>query len=88
MTNTATFIQAAEMDTRGPYQRERRRQLEKAGLYPPRIALNCRKNVWIRVEVEAWERAKAAGASDDTIRALIRRMIAARAEGMPQRVAA
>lgn len=88
MRNTATFIQAAELDERGPYQRERRRQLEGAGLYPPRIRFNCRKNVWVREEVEAWERAKAAGASDDTIRALIRRMIAARADGMPQKVAA
>ena len=84
----ATFIRSNELDERGPYQRERRRLLELAGLYPPRIALNCRINVWIRVEVKSWERAKAAGASDETIRELIRRMVTARADGMPQQAAA
>jgi prophage regulatory protein len=82
-TKPATFIRSAELDERGPYQRERRRMLEVAGLYPPRIRLNCRTNVWIRSEVEAWESAKAAGATDDQVRTLITRMVEARGNAMP-----
>jgi prophage regulatory protein len=83
-----TFIRSAELDERGPYQRERRRMLEVRGLYPPRIKLNCRTNVWVRTEVEAWERAKAAGATDDQVRELIRRLVAERSAGMPEAKAA
>lgn len=81
-----TFIRSAELDARGPYQRERRRLLELAGLYPPRIRFNCRVNVWIRSEVLMWERAKAAGADDEFIGTLIRGMVASRAKGIPQEV--
>lgn len=84
----ATFIRSDELEERGPYKRERRRLLEVDGLYPPRIALNCRINVWVRAEVLAWERAKAAGASDSQVRELINRMVAARADGMPSQAAA
>lgn len=83
-----TFIRSRELDERGPYQRERRRLLEVAGLYPPRIKLNSRTNVWVRDEVEAWERAKAAGATDDQVRRLLRGMVTARACGMPHQVTA
>jgi predicted DNA-binding transcriptional regulator AlpA len=86
--NAPTFIRSHELDERVLYQRERRRLLEVAGLYPPRIKLNCRTNVWIRGEVEAWESATAAGATDSQVRELIRRLIARRADGMPQQVAA
>lgn len=88
MRSSGKFIQPAELDERGPYQRERRRQLEVAGLYPPRVRFNARKNVWILAEVEAWERAKAAGATDDQVRELIRRMVAERSAGMPDAKAA
>lgn len=84
---SSLLIRSDELDQRGPYKRERRRQLEQTELYPPRIVLNRRTNVWVRAEVEAWERARAAGANDEAIRALIRRMIADRSAGMPQQFA-
>lgn len=84
MTSIAPFIQSDELNNRGPYKRERRRQLEKARLHPPRIALTPRKNVWVRSEIEAWERARAAGATDEQVRELVRQMVAARADGMPK----
>lgn len=77
------LLRSDELDRRGPYKRERRRQLELVELYPPRIALNRRTNVWVRAEVEAWERAQAAGATADQVRELIRRMVASRSAGMP-----
>lgn len=77
-----------ELDKRGPYSRERRRQLEKQGVYPPRVILSKRLNVWLRSEIEAWENARAAGATDDQVRQLIRDMVAARAQLMPAKAAA
>ena len=82
-TQASTFIRSPELDERGPYQRERRRTLEVAGLYPPRIRFNCRTNVWIRAEIEAWEAARAAGATDEQVRTLVRNLIAKRADSMP-----
>lgn len=76
------LVRSDELDRRGPYKRERRRQLELVELYPPRIVLNRRTNVWVRAEVEAWERARAAGATDDQVRELVRQMVAERAQGV------
>lgn len=83
--NAPTFIDSRELDERGPYQRERRRQLEVARLYPPRIRLSARRNGWLRSEVSEWERAKAAGFTDDQMRELIGRMIEARAAAVELR---
>lgn len=84
MNNPASIlVRSDELDHRGPYKRERRRQLELIELYPPRIVLNRRTNVWIRGEIETWERARAAGATDAQVRELVRQMVAARANGMP-----
>lgn len=80
MKQTPTFIDSREIDSRGPYQRERRRQLEVAGLYPPRIRLSARRNAWLLAEVKAWECAKAAGCTDQQLRELIQRMIEARGQ--------
>lgn len=80
MKQTPTFIDSREIDSRGPYQRERRRQLEVAGLYPPRIRLSARRNAWLLAEVQEWERARAAGRSDQQLRELIQRMIEARGQ--------
>lgn len=86
MHQQAGFIDSAKLDKRGPYARERRRQLEIAGLFPPRIRLSIRRNVWPLAEIEVWERAKIAGASESQVRELIRGMVAARRHGMPQQV--
>lgn len=67
-----TLVSGATLDKRGPYRRERRRQLEQQGLFPQRIALSSRFNVWPLHEVEAVERALLAGQSHDDIRALVR----------------
>lgn len=69
------LVTAAQLDKRGPFKRERRRQLEVLGLYPPRIALGTRLNVWPLTEIEAVERAMAAGQSEDDIRALVRYLV-------------
>lgn len=69
------LVTSAQLDKRGPFKRERRRQLEKLGLYPPRIPLSTRLNVWPLAEIEQVERAIAAGQSDDEIRALIRYLV-------------
>lgn len=85
MNNPASIlVRSDELDHRGPYKRERRRQLERKKLYPPRIVLNRRTNVWIRAEIEAWEKARAAGATDAQVRDLVQRMVAARVDGMPK----
>lgn len=73
------FIRSSELDVRGPYKRERRRQLEVAGIYPPRIALPGGQNVWLEAELHTWERAAAAGASPDSLKALVCRLVEARA---------
>lgn len=80
MKQIPTFIDSREIDSRGPYQRERRRQLEVAGLYPPRIRLSQRRNAWLLAEVQAWESAKAAGRTDRQLRELIQRMVEARGQ--------
>lgn len=67
-----TLVSGKTLDQRGPYRRERRRQLEQQGLFPPRIPLSSRFNVWPLHEVEAVERAILAGQSNDDIRALVR----------------
>lgn len=72
---TPLLVTSAILDARGPIKRERRRQLEQLGLYPPRIALSARQNVWLLPEIEAVERAYAAGQTDDEIRALVRYLV-------------
>jgi predicted DNA-binding transcriptional regulator AlpA len=85
MNRMSTFIDSRELDERGPYHRERRRQLEVAGLFPPRIRLSARRNGWLRSELVIWERAKAAGFTDDQMRELIARMLEARAAAVELR---
>jgi hypothetical protein len=72
---TPVLVTGATLDKRGPFKRERRRQLEVLGLFPPRIPLSKRLNVWPLAEVETVERAVAAGQSDDDIRALVRYLV-------------
>ncbi|MBK8069789.1 MAG: hypothetical protein IPK27_19870 [Rhodanobacteraceae bacterium] len=78
------FIRGKELDKRGPYRRERRRQVERLGLYPPRISLPGGYHVWVRSEVEAWERATIAGASKDELKALVCDLVAERSSAKLQ----
>jgi predicted DNA-binding transcriptional regulator AlpA len=72
------LLRSEEMDRATPYKRERRRELEKEGLHPPRIAINARLAVWPEYEVDRWLGAIAAGRTENEIRELIRRMVAER----------
>lgn len=88
-TNQApTFIDSRELDERGHYQRERRRQLEVSGLFPPRVRLSLHRNAWVRTEVTTWEQAKAAGFTDAQLRELVQRMTKARAAAVTLQIVA
>lgn len=58
--------------------RTRVTELEHGGLYPPRVTIGARKKGWVVAELQAWAAARAAGATDDELRALVARMVAAR----------
>jgi prophage regulatory protein len=51
---------------------------ERTGLFPPRIAMSARMNVWLEDELFAVNAAVIAGKADDEIRELVKRMVAAR----------
>jgi hypothetical protein len=72
------FFLSSHLDYRGPFKRERRRQLEIAELHPPRIRISARLNGWLVHEVLAWENLLTAGLSGDAMREAIRGMVAAR----------
>jgi hypothetical protein len=72
------FCFARELDARGPFQRERRRQLEASGLYPPRIRISPRLNAWLLAEILAWENLLTAGVRGEAMREAIRQMVNAR----------
>ena len=73
------FFQTKQIDERLPFKREWRRVLEQKGLFPPRVSLGGNLKVYVCDEILAWERARIAGASDEQVRALILRLVAARA---------
>ena len=59
----------------------------KAGLLPPPIRLTPGCTRWATHEIEAIDRARLAGADDEAIRALVKQLVADRAQ-QPQQVAA
>lgn len=75
------FFLSSHLDYRGPFKRERRRQLEIALLHPPRIRISARLNGWLVQEILAWENLLTAGLSGDAMREAIRGMVAARPKG-------
>lgn len=75
------FFLSSHMDERGPFKRERRRQLEAVELHPPRIRISARLNGWLVDEVLAWETLLTAGVTGDAMRRAIRAMVAARQSG-------
>lgn len=50
------------------------------GLFPPPIKIGPRASAWIDAEVDAVLEARIAGHSDEQIRALVKRLVAARAD--------
>ena len=76
------LLRSDQMDRCTPFKRERRRELEKLGLHPPRIMLNTRCAVWLEHEVDRWQAALAAGCTEPEVRELIRRMVAERQQAM------
>lgn len=50
------------------------------GTWPPPIRLGARARGWLLHEADAVLRARAAGASDDELRALVKRLVAQRRE--------
>jgi prophage regulatory protein len=55
----------------------------KKGLLPPPIKLSIRSAVWIIAEIEAVNRARIAGKSNEQIRELVTALVAARSESIP-----
>lgn len=80
------FFLSNHLDRRGPFKRERRRQLEVAELHPPRIRISARLNGWLVQEILAWENLLTAGLSGDAMREAIRSMVAARPTSAKVRV--
>ena len=52
----------------------------QAGLFPPPVKIGERASAWPEHEVDAVNAARIAGKSDDEIRELVRRLVAARSE--------
>lgn len=50
------------------------------GLFPPGVKVGARSVAWPRHELDALNTARAAGLSDEEIRALVRRLVADRAK--------
>lgn len=59
----------------------------RAGLLPPPIRLSPGCTRWPTHEIEAIDRARLAGADDDAIRALVKRLVADRAQVAQQAAA-
>lgn len=53
------------------------------GLLPPPVKIGPRASAWIDTEIDAVVRARAAGQSDDQIKALVRKLVAERAALAP-----
>jgi prophage regulatory protein len=53
----------------------------KTGVFPPPIKLTARSSAWIEDEVAEVNRARIAGKTDQEIRALVTRLVAARSQG-------
>jgi prophage regulatory protein len=60
----------------------------KAGLFTPPVKLTARSSAWPEHEVDAINAATIAGASDDAMRGLVRKLVAARTSMMPKTDAA
>lgn len=73
------FLLPDELDSRLPFGREWRRQLELKHLFPPKVRLGGRLTAYVADEIFSWERARIAGATDDQVKALVQRLVAARA---------
>jgi len=77
------FLRLPELIARGARKRSSLFRDIKAGLFPPPIPLGPRCSGWPEHEVDLVLRARIAGASPDEIRALVARLVAARADLMP-----
>jgi prophage regulatory protein len=71
---------AAVLEARGMYPRGRSSQYAdiKAGLYPKPVKISARNIGWPESEVAAMNASRIAGKTDDEIRALVRKLEAAR----------
>ena len=52
----------------------------KKGIFPPPVKIGARASAWLEHEVEAVNAARAAGKSDDEIRELVAKLVAARSK--------
>ncbi len=50
----------------------------KKETFPPAIKLSLRSVAWVQSEVEAWIKAKIAGATEDKLKELVRSLVAKR----------
>jgi prophage regulatory protein len=57
--------------------------LVRRGLLPPPVRLSPRCSAWVAEEIDAVNSARIAGRADDDVRALVRSLVAGRAELAP-----
>ena len=57
ITTLPPFITWKEMKKRIPYSRAHIWRLERKGLFPQRVKLGANRTVWVREEIEGWEKA-------------------------------
>lgn len=62
-------------------------ELQKQGLSPPPVRIGKYAVAWIRSELLQVNAARAAGKTDDEIRGLVKRLVAARASALDSAVA-
>jgi predicted DNA-binding transcriptional regulator AlpA len=62
----------------GGFSRTTQYHREKDGTFPPGFQLGAYQRGWFVFELDAWNAAKARGASDDEMRALVKRIVARR----------
>lgn len=71
---------STDADLRTGYKKSARAQKVRDGLLPPPVLLGGRASAFIAAEIDAVIAARANGASDDEVRALVRRLVAERAK--------
>lgn len=76
--------QSTDCDSITGYKRSARALKIRQGLLPPPVLLGARASGFLLSELESVGRARATGADDDAIRALVKRLIAARSEPSSQ----
>jgi prophage regulatory protein len=80
MHELTTFLRLPSVKARVGLGRESVYHGVRQGTFPPPVKIGARASAWLEHEVEALNRARLAGRSDDEIRELVAQLVAAREE--------